>query len=163
MSQMFSADEIFEMAEQIERNGAKFYRRATEGDFEEDYRQKLLELAEMEIEHEKTFAAMRTQLSGTKTGPTVFDPYGEAALYLQAMANDYVFDVNADPSENLAGKSVEEILNKAIGAEKDSIVFYLGIKDMVPERFGRDKIDKIMREEMGHVTLLSDELAALST
>jgi rubrerythrin len=162
MSQRFNADEIFEIAEQIERNGAKFYCRAAEGDFEEDCKQKLLELAEMEIEHEKTFAAMRTQLSGKETGPTVFDPYGEAALYLQAMANGYVFDVNADPSENLAGKSVEEIFKTAIGLEKDSIVFYLGIKDMVPERFGRDKIDKIIREEMGHITLLSDELAALS-
>jgi len=163
MSINFSADEIFEMAEQIERNGAKFYCRAAEGSFEEDYKQKLLELAKMEIEHEKTFAAMRTQLSGKEMEPTVFDPYGELALYLQVMADGYVFDVNADPSESLAGKSVEEILKTAVGLEKDSIVFYLGIKDMVPERLGRDKIDKIIREEMGHVTLLSDGLAALST
>lgn len=162
MSQMFSADEIFEMAEQIERNGAKFYCRAAEGDFEEDCKQKLLELAEMEIEHEKTFAAMRTQLSGKETGPTVFDPYGEAALYLQAMANGYVFDVNADPSENLAGKSVEEILKTAIGLEKDSIVFYLGLRDLVSESLGKERVEAIIAEEMSHITLLSDELAALS-
>ena len=30
MSIVFNADEILEMAEQIERNGAKFYRRASE-------------------------------------------------------------------------------------------------------------------------------------
>ncbi len=31
MPQRFNADEIFEIAEQIERNGAAFYRRAAEG------------------------------------------------------------------------------------------------------------------------------------
>lgn len=160
MDKMFNADEIFEMAEQIERNGARFYCLAAEGDFKEDHKQKLLKLANMETEHEKTFATMRTQLSGKETGPTVFDPYGEATNYLRAMADGYVFNTKIDPTELIAGKSVEEILKTAIGLEKDSIVFYLGIKDMVPERFGRDKIDKIIREEMGHITLLSDELAS---
>jgi len=163
MSINFSADEIFEMAEQIERNGAKFYRRAAEGSFEEGCKRKLLELADMEVSHEKTFAAMRAELSRKETKPVVFDPYGEAALYLQAMADGYVFDVNADPSENLAGKSIEEILKTAIELEKDSIVFYLGLRDMVPENLGKGKVEKIIKEEMGHVTLLSGELAALST
>lgn len=38
MSFNFNADEIFEMAEEIERNGAKFYRKAAEGSVSEKNR-----------------------------------------------------------------------------------------------------------------------------
>ena len=165
MSIHFNADEIFEMAEQIERNGAKFYRRVAEGATEFSGRQLLLGLATMEDDHEKTFAAMRADMLKQQRIATVtptFDPEGQAALYLRAMADGHVFDVKADPSEHLTGKeTMEEILQTAIGLEKDSIVFYLGIKEMVPERLGRDRIDGIIKEEMGHITVLNKELAKL--
>jgi rubrerythrin len=53
-----------------------------------------------------------------------------------------------------------EILKAAIGIEKDSIAFYLGMKDMVSERRGKEKIEEIIREEMEHIRLLSHELMA---
>ena len=56
---------------------------------------------------------------------------------------------------------MKEILKAAIMAEKDSIVFYLGMKEMVPEDFGKAKIDIIIKEEMGHIKLLSGRLVAL--
>jgi rubrerythrin len=162
MSMPFNADEIFEMAEQIERNGARFYRRAAEGTAEQQNRQLLLDLAAMEDEHEKAFASMRANLPDTERGATVFDPEGQAALYLRAMADGYVFDVKTDPTELFTEKqTMEDILQKAIGMEKDSIVFYLGIKELVPERLGKDKIDAIIKEEMNHITSLSKQLATL--
>jgi rubrerythrin len=48
MSITFNAFEIFEIAEQIERNGVKFYRKAAKGISDQDLRQTLLELADME-------------------------------------------------------------------------------------------------------------------
>ncbi len=64
----FSADEIFEIAEQIERNGANFYRKAAES-AEGDNRNLLLRLAKMEDDHEKIFATMRAEFAkaGGKT------------------------------------------------------------------------------------------------
>ena len=56
---------------------------------------------------------------------------------------------------------MKEILKAAIMAEKDSIVFYLGMKEMVPEGLGKAKIDIIIKEEMGHIKLLSGRLLAL--
>ena len=50
---------------------------------------------------------------------------------------------------------LESIINTAIGLEKDSIVFYLGIRKLVPKAMGIDKIDDIIREEMSHVAILS--------
>ena len=158
----FNAFEIFEMAEQIERNGVKFYRKAAEGTPDQDIRQSLLELADMEAEHEETFANMRKQISYKERELITFDPENEMALYLQAMASGHVFDLKKDPSQQLTGKeTAEDILKTAIEAEKDSIVFYLGLKDFVPAEAGRDKVEEIIKEEQGHITLLSQKLAAL--
>ena len=66
MSITFNAFEIFEIAEQIERNGAKFYRRAAEYIGDKKTKQTLLELADMEDDHEKTFIEMRKQLQAAK-------------------------------------------------------------------------------------------------
>jgi rubrerythrin len=158
----FNADEIFEMAEQMERNGAKFYNKAAEASAAARSRELLRDLAAMEVVHEKTFADMRTELSGKERAATVFDPDDVAASYLQAFADGHVFNVNQDPSELLTGREkMEEILERAIGLERDSIAFYMGIRESVPENLGRDNIDGIIREEMKHVTTLSRELAAL--
>jgi rubrerythrin len=157
----FNADEIFEMAEQIERNGARFYRRAAEGESEPGDREMLLELAAMEDTHEKTFASMREDLSALEDLAKTYDPHGEAVSYLRAMADGHVFDVKVDPTEFLNNqRSTVDILQKAIGFEKDSILFYLGMREMVPKRLGKDNIDHIIREEMRHIVLLNRELAA---
>ena len=59
----FSADEIFEMAEEIERNGAGFYREAAKNTSDKEIKQMLLELADMEDEHLTTFQQMRSRFS----------------------------------------------------------------------------------------------------
>lgn len=159
MTRTYNIDEIFEIAEQIERNGVAFYRRAAKGSMNEEHKQKLLDLAEMELSHKRTFAAMRTE---QENAPTSFDPDGEAARYLDAIAAGRIFDLRADHTKDLAGKTIEEILKIAIDLEKDSIVFYLGLRDLVSESLGKERMEAIIAEEMGHITLLSDELAALS-
>ena len=152
----FNADEIFEMAEQMERNGEKFYKSAAATIDDEAHKKLLLELATMEVDHEKTFKAMRSDLKTAEKSATVFDPEGEAALYLRALVDTRVFfEKKVDVS------SMEKILKAAIEAEKDSIVFYLGMKNAVPEKLGQDRIEGIIKEEMGHIRLLSRELAQL--
>jgi rubrerythrin len=162
MSITFNAFEIFEMAEQIERNGVKFYRKAADGISDEDTRQALLDLADMEAEHEETFANMRKQISYKERELITFDPENEIALYLQAIANGHVFDLEKDLSQQLTGKeTAADILKMAIEAEKDSIVFYVGLKDFVPVKASKDKVEDIIKEELGHVAELSEKLTAL--
>ena len=152
----FNADEVFEMAEQMERNGEKFYKSAAATIDDEAHKKLLLELAAMEVDHEKTFKAMRSDLKAAEKSATVFDPEGEAALYLRALVDTRVFfEKEVDVS------SMEKILKAAIEAEKDSIDFYLGMKNAVPEKLGQDRIEGIIKEEMGHIRLLSRELAQL--
>ncbi|MBW2147401.1 MAG: ferritin family protein [Deltaproteobacteria bacterium] len=158
----FNADEIFEVAGQIERNGAGFYRRAAKGATDSRTRKLLLDLAGMEDEHEKIFASIRADLFDQERESTVFDPDNESILFLRALADSNVFDVTSDPSEKLTGsETLEDILRTAIGLERDSIAFYLGMKEVVPERLGKARIDAIIKEEMRHVTVLRDELISL--
>ena len=152
----FNADEVFEIAEQIERNGANFYRNVAEKVTDTNKKQFLLNLAEMEDEHEATFKSLRSKLSMDEKSQTTFDPDGDSERYLRALADTRVFyekDVNTT--------SLEEILKTAITAEKDSIVFYLGMKDVVPAHLGKNKLDGIIKEEMSHITLLSKKLLEL--
>ncbi len=156
----FNANEVFEMAEQIERNGAKFYRAAAKKF--PDVRQVLLDLAAMEDEHLKTFQAMRAELSASQTEPPVFDPDNQAQMYLQVMADGHVFDVKADPTEQLTGqKTVQDVLKTAIGLEKDSIAFYVGLKECVSNKAGKEKVEAIIKEELGHIAILNQKMADL--
>ena len=153
----FNADEVFEIAEQIERNGARFYRTCAEKMDDSSKKELLTNLAEMEDEHEQTFKSLRSQLTTDEKIQTTFDPEGESEKYLKALADTRVFY-----EKDVDTTSMEKILKAAITAEKDSIVFYLGIKDVVPGNLGKNKIDDIIKEEMCHISLLSNELLALT-
>ena len=162
MSITFNVDEIFEMAEEIERNGAKFYREAAGNAKDKTIQKMFTELAAMEDGHLRTFQQMRQGLSDQEKGGTTFDPDNEAALYLQAMADTKGFEGMKTQTQKLTGKeSMEELFEVAIEAEKNSVVFYVGLKGMVEARAGRDKVENIIREEVGHAAQLRRELAAI--
>ena len=161
MSMPFNAGEVFEMAEQIERNGGKFYRTAAKKF--PAVSKLLLDLAAMEDKHLMTFSNMRSELSGTEVEEPLFDPDGQAQMYLRVMADGHVFDVKTDPVDKLANKDTpEEVLKMAIGLERDSIAFYVGLKEAVSGRAGKDKVEDIIKEEMGHIVILNQNLQDLA-
>jgi len=149
----FNADEIFEVAEQIERNGAEFYRKAAES-ADENRRSVLLALASMEYNHERDFAAMRSGFSSGKLQPLKADPDRQGALYLQAVADGKIFGGN--PASELTGtESIDRIFEIAIGLEKDTIVFYQSMKALVPPGEAREQLDEIIDQEIGHILELT--------
>ncbi len=156
MSFFFTVDEIFALAEQIEQNGERFYRRAAEKVKEKEARQLLLKLADFEVEHGKVFRTMREELSEAERRSITFDPANETALYLSSLARISIFPQGeADPSE------LKDIFQTALTAEKDSIAFYLGMKELVETSSGKEKIEEIIREEMRHIRLLGERLVGL--
>jgi len=157
----YSLDEIFEIAAQIERNGAAFYRTAADSVEAGATRDLLLGLAKDEDDHEQTFEEMRRELVN-KPGVADCDRDGVVAGYLQAVAGQYVFN-RADPQGALsAGVSASEILQMAIDKERDSIVLYVGLVDAVPGPEDQGKVGLIIREERKHVVKLFTELKKLS-
>jgi len=162
MAITFTADEIFEMAEQIERNGVMYYREAAAEAPDKETKQMLLDMAEMEDEHMRTFQEMRKGLGPREKEPMVFDPDNQAAMYLQAMADARSMEGRISPTKKLTGnETIKEILDIAVNSENDSVVFYLNLKDLVPVKAGRDKVEKIIIEELSHITTLLKKLRAL--
>ncbi len=154
MPNEFNANDIFEMAVKIEQNGAIFYRDAAKQVSVEEYKDFLLELAAMEDDHEATFSTMQKELNEDESLDTTFDPDDENTLYLKALADTRVFFAKDEPDNSLKG-----ILGAAIQAEKDSIAFYLGMKEMISVKSGKAKIDDIIKEEMNHIRLLAGKLS----
>ena len=155
MSFDFNADEVFEMAEQLEKNGADFYRSSAANITDEKNKKVLLGLAAMEDEHEKIFAGMRASLTAAQKESTTFDPGEETLAYLKALVDTRVFF-----KKEIDTTSMKEILKAALVAEKDSIVFFMGLKDMVPVNLGKNRLEDIIKEEMSHIKLIGGMLAA---
>jgi rubrerythrin len=158
MNVTFNAFEVFEIAEQIERNGTNFYIRAAELFDDPDICQMFLRLAEWEKEHELTFARMKQQLpeqslqaSTSEADDLLPDP--------RIMAGLAVFGIRSEPAEVLRGRQEKtDIIRRAVEKEKDSIVFYHGLKEFVPAGADKDKIDDIIKEEMRHIVILDQSL-----
>ena len=158
----FNADDVFEMAEKIESNGAAFYTRAAELVTDPKVKAQLKQLAEWEGGHEKLFSNLRAALTEQARQPTTFDPNGDAMLYLRAMADRHVFTVHKDAGSLLkGGETAMQILEIAMGFERDSILFFQGLEAVVPEAYGKSKVHDLVMEEMGHVAFLQREMARL--
>ncbi len=160
----FNAAEVFKVAVRIEENGAEFYRKAAELQSDPENKKFLEKLADMEDTHKSTFLKMSKDVTEAEKTQQVFDPEGEAGLYLTAMADTHGGEGSPSAAQQLTGnESMEEILKIAIGLEKESILFYLGIKEMVPPKFGQDKVDAIIEEERRHVIQLNGFLKKMKS
>jgi len=157
----YNADEVFEMAEQMERNGHRFYLDAAERAKDVSLARLLKRLADMEKDHEELFAGMRRELA-EGTSQLAFDPDSDAVHYLQAVADTQVFNVYGDLAQRLQeAQSQEEVLRLGIALEKESVVYYVGVRDLVPQELGRGNIDWLIEQEMSHVTDLAAQLGKL--
>jgi rubrerythrin len=155
MGIQFNAEEVFSMAVKIEENGAAFYRRAAELQKNGPHYGLLEALAKMEEGHKKTFEEMRRTVPESYKAEKSFDPYNEAAMYLAATADSHGGEGSPSAANRLTGKeSIIEIIDIALELEQMSILYYIGLRDLVPERLGKEKIDFIIGEEKKHVIQL---------
>ena len=158
MTVTFNAFEVFEIAEQIERNGTNFYIRAAELFDDPNICQMFLRLAEWEKEHELFFARMKQQLSEQSRQASTSEP-DDLLPDPRVMAGLAVFGIRSYPAEEMHGRQEKtDIIRRAVEKEKDSIVFYHGLKEFVPAGADKNKIDDIIKEEMGHIVTLDQSL-----
>jgi rubrerythrin len=158
MTVTLNAFDVFEIAEQIERNGTDFYIRAAELFDDPDTRQMFLRLAEWETEHGQTFARMKQQLFEQNRQPGISESE-DLLPDPRVMAGLAVFGIRSNPAEELRGRQEKTaIIRKAVEKEKDSIVFYHGLREFVPAGADKDRIDDIIKEEMKHIVILDQSL-----
>lgn len=152
----FNANEVFQMAIDIEKNGKHFYQKAQDLVDNPEVRDIFARLAKDEMEHEKRFVALKSQLPESAKESTVWDPDNETDQYLRMMAHMNVFRSDIALEEALAGvRSAVDALKLAIQFEKDSITFFLGMQDATEEKKGRELIGQLVEEEKEHLKRLS--------
>ncbi|MCK4435516.1 hypothetical protein KAU87_01770 [Candidatus Bathyarchaeota archaeon] len=111
----FNADEVFQIAIDIEENGKRFYEKAMDIVDNPDVKAVLGSLAKDEAEHLKRFTELKAQLPKTATEDTVWDPEHEMNQYLQMMADIHVFRSDLDvekklsQAKNLSGRPSQRI------------------------------------------------------
>ncbi len=155
MTYDFNAGEIFDVAIRIEENGAAFYRKAAKLQKDSKNEEFLTMLGSMEDRHKVVFVEMKEQITEMESNQTVFDPDNESSQYLLAMADSHSGEGSPAVADRLTGReTIAEILTIARDLEKESILFYVGLRDFVPPKYGQDKIDDIISEERKHVILL---------
>jgi len=160
----FSADEILNLAVRIEQNGAAFYRKAATLASRPEDADYLRQLAAMEDDHERVFLEMQSQLTAQEQAVTAMDPFDQNTLYLRAMADAHGGEGTPSAAAALTGnETMEQILGAAIELEKQSILYYIGILDMVPAERGKKRISRIIAEEKDHFVTLKKKLGALSS
>ena len=152
MSIVFSPAELINIAIGIERSGITFYdimARTTDNEMARDVFQ---EFVEMEREHLNTFQDM---LSAIGDEPPAVTGSAEYAGYLQALIDDAVFTNDSIMSEAVSQADNDmKALEVGISAEKDSILFYLSVKDILPAR-ALPALDRIISEERSHLQQLT--------
>jgi rubrerythrin len=150
---IFAGSEIVEIGIQIEKNGRDFYN--IMANQSENLKAKEL-YKYLEGEEKKHIAAFQRILDSVqKYEPPEAYP-GEYFAYMNALASNYVF-TQKDKGKEIAKKmfSDREAIDRGIGAEKDSIIFYEGMKKVVLEHEHK-VIDEIIGQEQEHLRKLSE-------
>ena len=151
---IFSGSELVDVALGIERNGVAYYSSLAELTMDALLKDIYNYLANMERTHLEIFQNMLDSIG--KYQPTYAgESEEEYELYLKALIDSVVF-TNDEVARQMArnASSPAEAVQIALGAEKDSIIFYSEMRDLLPER-DRPVADKVINEEKSHVRLLS--------
>lgn len=157
MSRELSGAEAVEVAEKMEMNAARFYRRAA-GMYKDPKISKLFsELAQWEKRHVEVFAEMKKRQSQQVWG---LGQYGaERPDGSRSQTPTPVFPDRVDPSQELTGRETKaDVLRMALQKENESIAFYTSLGEFIPNEEDVRAVKDILAEEDRHVRILTQSL-----
>ncbi len=152
MSIHFTSEEIINVAIDIERRGIAFYDTMARSTKSTALSSAFQLLVDMERQHVEIFLSMRTEAGRTLALENFTAEHG---AYLEALAASSVFTDDMVTSEMVAKINSDiEALEMAIGAEKDSILFYYELRDLMPHA-NHSLLSQVISEEKAHLRQLS--------
>jgi len=159
MGVFFSGRELIDTAIGIERNGAAFYHSLAKSTGNEIAKGAYQYLAGEELKHIEVFQSMLGSVADYRPPETYTEEYD---LYLRALIDSRVFTDDQTAYEMAQRVTSDaEAIQIAMGAEKDSILFYSEVRELV-RRSDRELINKIIEEERSHLRQLSELKGSLS-
>lgn len=150
---IFRAADIVELALEIEKNGEAFYRAVAKKTSKSDLKALFEDLAQQEVLHFKTFQRLgRTTWDKPLMPPEQWQEYLD---YLQATVQSAFFQgeeqalAQADQVTN-----EEEAIHMAMDFEKETLLFFHDLRDLVPPG-EKATLSHIIAEEKSHLRRLA--------
>lgn len=145
----FTARDLIETAIEIEKRGIMFYDVMAMSTDDPRARAVFEGLAAMERVHQATFESMLADRDIDAEAPF------KNRDYIQALIDDAVFTDDFITSEMAEQADTDvKALELAISAEKDSILFYYELRDVLPDG-PASLVDDILAEEKRHLEQLT--------
>jgi len=153
MGNIFAGSEIVELGIQIEKNGRDFYNILAGTTKSEKVKSVFQYLSKEEEKHIKIFQKLLSTTDRYEPPAVYADEY---FAYMDALANEYIF-TQKGKGELVAKriKTDKEAVDSGIGFEKDSIIFYEGMKKVVPD-YDHEIVDELISQEQSHLRQLSE-------
>lgn len=153
MGNIFRAGDVVGIGIQIEKNGRDFYNAMAAKAVSSEAADLFTFLAGEEEKHIAVFEGMRDALESH--GPR--ESYsGECANYMRDLAGEHIFAVDGKGEEAAGGiENDGGGVDFGVAIEKESIIFYLGMKEAVPQS-DHAAIDALIHEEQKHLKKLLD-------
>ncbi len=160
MNENFTAQEIIEIAIEIEKNGREFYQIMADSSKTVPLRNLFNYLSAEEDKHRQKFEEILKSAGGYQISDLYYAT--EYMGYMKAIADERVFtkDISyIDLVRQLT--SPKQAIDIAISFEKDSIIFLHELQDAVD---GIDKkiVQKLLNEERDHIRKLSQMRSQVS-
>ncbi|MEW5735606.1 MAG: ferritin family protein [Thermodesulfobacteriota bacterium] len=153
---MFTLTDVLSIAITIEENGEASYRSLASRSTAPAVRAALLQLAEDEAAHARTFAGWKKEFTGVR----VSSPLEKMArLMLKEAVGDRSFGLDEVAEKDLA--SVSDCLKLAANLEEDTVVFYETLAPFLPPDPQTEAgLLRIIEEEKKHKKKLGEMLAS---
>jgi rubrerythrin len=149
MAKIFYLHEIVKFAIEREQQSFDLYTKLANLDAMAKEKDLFAKLAQEEKKHKIFYEQMMTTIKNEQS-PKVHED-DEYDAYMKELIDS---ERRTQQLENITTMSRFDILAYAIAREKDSILFYVGLKNCVPEK-AREHVDTIIKEEMRHVAILT--------
>ncbi|MCS7150789.1 MAG: ferritin family protein [Endomicrobia bacterium] len=144
--QLLNISEVYQIAINIEKNGIKFYSLWAKKIKDKKLKDIFSALAYAEVEHKKIFEKMLKEIEDYEPKEAYNEEYFQ---YLRAYSDGLVFDIKKIQKKANEIKTISKAVEFAIDREKDSILYYQEVKNLLPEKYHKE-IEKIINEERRH-------------
>ena len=148
---MFTLQEIYDLAIQIEKNGEDFFREAEKKTSKPTLKSLFLWLAEQEVKHSKWFMQKKAS-SKVESEPLAMDEI--TGNMLKDILGDQRFSLGEVEIDRL--KTVEDLLSVAMEFEEDTIIFFRMVRSLLDDDDSMKGLDEIIEEETNHIQMLRD-------
>jgi len=155
MSYFLDAEEILNVAIEIEKRGEEFYLGFASRTHDAKVKELFGTLALEEVKHERAFKEMLKATAAKKTLKIELEDEKEGE-YLKSLGGVLLFPNK--PGEEKAFMKIHDpqsAVRFALEMERDSVLLYEGLLEVTKDAAAREQYEKIIAEEKSHIIRLT--------